>query len=189
MARFKNDNKFVSKLPYTTGSAHRRTVKLSTDGKAGILKSIQEFTNNERVLGYIDEVLVQPMAHYNKEASVILFGGKAQYRNPHKRASIPKSVFNRAPDSVFFEFAEDVVRRLREICPQLIADQVLRIDMFGDLSETKELLLIVNEVEGYEAAQWGAGTGSMSKVSAMNQKQEEYWEVCTYNKQFTHYDQ
>ena len=164
-------------MPYTTGSSNRRTVKPSTDGKAGLLKCIQEFTNNERVLGYIDDVVIQPMARYNKEASVVLFGGEAQYRNPHKMGTISKSVFNHSPDSVFFKFAEDVVRRLREICPQLIANQVLRVDMFGDLSETGELVLIVNEVEGYEAAQWGTGVNAISKTGAMNKKEEEYWEA------------
>jgi len=176
-ARFKNENKFVAKLPYTTGSAHRRTVKPSMDGKPGILKCIQEFTNNERVLGYIDTVVIQPMAHFNKEASVILFGGKAQYRNPHKSGTIKKSVFNHAPDSVFFEFAENVVRKLQEICPQLIADQVLRVDFFGDLSETGELVFIVNEIEGYEAVQWGTGVNAISKTGSMNIKEQAYWEA------------
>ena len=129
------------------------------------------------MLGYIDEVVIQPMARYNKEASIILFGGKAQYRNPHKKGTVSKSVFNHAPDSVYFDFAEDVVRRLKDICPELISEQVLRVDFFGDLSPTGELIFIVNEIEGYEAVQWGTGVNSTSKTGAMSQKETNYWEA------------
>ena len=164
-------------MPYTTSSAHRRTVKPSTGGKAGPFKCIQEFTNNDRVLGYIDEVVIQPMAHHNKEASILLFGGKSLYRNPHKKGTILKSVFNHSPDSVFFEFAEEVVRRMTAICPELIADQVLRVDFFGDLSPTGELFFIVNEIEGYEAVQWGTGVNAITKTGAMQQREISYWKA------------
>jgi hypothetical protein len=174
-ARFKNDDKFVVKLSYTTASSNGKTVKPCYNGKVGILQNIAEFTNNDAVFGYYDEVVIQPMARYNKEASVFLFGGERMFRNPHKDGWISKSVFNHSRDEVFFTFAENVVRRLREICPELIANQVLRVDFFGDLSETGELVFIVNEIEGYEAAQWGTGANSLSKLGNLTTKELSHW--------------
>ena len=174
-ARFRNNNCFVSKLPYTTASYHRKTVKPSKNGKAGIMKSLREFMNNPRIFGYIDEAIIQPLAHYNAEASIFVFGGKAALRNPHKVGTGKKSVFDHSPGKVFDDFAEEVVRKLREICPELIANQVLRVDFFGDISETGELVFIVNEVEGYEARQWGVGVNAISKVGELRALEKAHW--------------
>jgi hypothetical protein len=174
-ARFKNDDKWVVKLPYTTGSSHGRSAKPSYNGKAGILKSLRQLTNNIRYFGYIDEAIIQPMAHYNKEASVFLFGGKAIFRNPHKNGSIRKSVFDRAPDQVFFDFAEEAFKRLKEVCPELISNQVLRFDFFGDINEAGELIFIVNEVEGYEARAWGIRNNAMTGVSQLKTSEQGHW--------------
>lgn len=174
-ARFKNDDKWVVKLPYTTGSSHRRSVKPSYNGRSGILKSIREIKNNPMYFGYIDHAIIQPMAHYNEEASVFIFDGEAIFRNPHKDGWIKKSPFNRVSDSVLFEFAEEVVRKLKEVCPELIANQVLRIDFFGDLCETGELVFIVNEVEGYEAQQWGIRANAITKIAELRDKEKAHW--------------
>ena len=163
-------------MPYTTGSSHRRTAKPSYNGKVGILKSLRELTNNVNIFGYIDEAIIQPMAHYNKEASVFVFGGEAIFRNPHKDGWCKKSVFNRAPDKVFFDFAEEVVKKLKEVCPELISNQVLRIDFFGDLNEDGELIFIVNEVEGFEARAWGIRTNAMTDLSKLKTKEGQHWE-------------
>jgi hypothetical protein len=66
---------------------------------------------------------------------------------------------------------------LKDICPELISDQVLRVDFFGDLSPTGELIFIVNEIEGYEAVQWGTGVNSVSKVGAMALLETAFWEA------------
>jgi hypothetical protein len=174
-ARFKNDDKWVTKLPFTTGSSHGKYAKPSRKGKAGILKSIREFTNNVRVFGYYDEVVVQPMAHYNKEAKVFVFAGEAQFRNPHKDGWIKQSVFGHAPDSVFLKFAEDVVKKLRENFPEFIVNQGLRIDFFGDLTESGELFFIVNEIEGFEARQWGTGVNAADKIGSMKTQEQNHW--------------
>jgi hypothetical protein len=131
--------------------------------------------NNPRIFGYINEAVIQPKAHYNTEASIFVFGGKAMFRNPHKPGTGKKSVFGHSPDKVFEDFAEEVVRKLREICPELIANQVLRVDFFGDLSETGELVFIVNEVEGYEARQWGVGVNALSSIGDLREKEKEHW--------------
>jgi hypothetical protein len=174
-ARFKNGDNFVVKLPYTTGSSHRRTAKPTYNGKAGIMKSLRELTNNPLYFGYIDEAIIQPMARYNKEASVFLFAGKPIFRNPHKSGWNKKSVFNRAPDQVFFDFAEEAARKLKEVCPELISNQVLRIDFFGDVNEAGELIFIVNEIEGFEARAWGIRTNAITLVSDLKMKEKQHW--------------
>ena len=68
------------------------------------------------------------------------------------------------------------MRKLSEICPELIADQTLRVDFFGDISESGELIFIVNEVEGSEARQWGTGSNAISKVGANLAKEIAHWE-------------
>jgi len=59
-------------------------VKPSTDGKVGILKSIQEFTYNERVLGYIDDIVIQPMAHYKKQRRGFCYFVWGRYAVPYR---------------------------------------------------------------------------------------------------------
>jgi hypothetical protein len=115
------------------------------------------------------------MAHYNNEASVFVFGGEAVFRNPHKEGWLKKSVFKHSPDSVFNEFAVSVVKKLQENCPEFIVNQVLRIDFFGDLSETGDLIFIVNEIEGFEARQWGTGVNAIDRVGLLKTKELEHW--------------
>jgi hypothetical protein len=59
-------------------------VKLTADGKVGILKSIQEFTYNERVLGYIDDIVIQPMAHYKKQRRGFCYFVLGRYAVPYR---------------------------------------------------------------------------------------------------------
>ena len=175
--RYKHmNNEFVCKLPYTTNSKYGKTVKYSSNGKNGILVSLREFMNNEEeVVGYIDEAIIQPRAFCNKEASVFVFDGEAQFRNPHK-GSDRFSLFDHSPDKVFKDFAEDVVRRMREVCPELIAFQVLRVDFFGlRFPPEYKLEFVVNEVEGYEARQWGTGVNAVSQIGKLRELEEGQW--------------
>ena len=158
------------KLPYTTGSTHNATVK-SCVGIQGILKKIEEFKNNTRIFGYIPYAVIQPFIHDNSEAKIICFNGKAVSRNPNKRGSSDKSVLGGPKNTPFLsKYAEDVISHLKNSCPNLISEQMLRVDLF---QSSKSNLLIVNEIEGFEAQYVGTHTGnSQCVVSSLI---EEYW--------------
>ena len=49
----------------------------------------------------------------------------------------------------------------------LIADHVLRVDIFGIRDTDDNLNLFVNEIEGYEACAWAKGHGSDKLLSQM----------------------
>jgi hypothetical protein len=175
---FSNEQKkFIVKLPYSTGSAYNATVK-SCIGLPGILKRIEEFQNNPRVYGYFPYIIIQPFVTDNTEAKIVCFDGKAISRNPNKRGSSGRSLLGKGGTStpMLFEFAEEVITKLRVRCPSLISDQVLRVDMFQK-SDTG--LLIVNEVEGFEA-QNVAGYGGDTQFIVSNMTQN-YWESAVTN--------
>lgn len=163
----------MTKLPYTTGGWHRNTSKSSTNGVEGILDNIQAFINNVRILGYIDEVIIQPYWQTNTEASVICFNGEPKYRNKNKTNR--KSGLNRVNSKVCFDFARKVICELKAIAPELMVDGVLRIDFFGELLPNGESRFIVNEVEGFEACDWGTGANAGDKSSLIYVKSKEYW--------------
>ena len=156
--RFKNDNKFCIKLNFTTGSKHNSTVKSSFGGiygKLGILKRIREFRNNKRIVGYFDSLLIQPLIKHNTENKSICFDGECFGANPRKQGSQGTSFFPPVPIHESFNiYAKRIISRFREVCPYLIADQLLRIDYFcedpADFDEVVPAYLL-NEVEGHEA--------------------------------------
>ena len=171
------DREFISKLSYTTAAHHNNSAKRSKGGVAGILKRLKEFTNNPRAFGYIEDVVIQPLILGNREASVVCFDGIPKFRNPHKighrngRSPFPLN----ASDKLFFDFAELVLRELRFICPELIADQILRVDFFGLRLPNGELKFLVNEIEGLEARLWGVGATAGDHLAKIEDQAEEYW--------------
>ena len=140
-------------------------------GIQGILKKIEEFKNNDRIFGYIPYAVIQPFIHDNTEAKIICFNGKAVSRNPNKRGSSGKSVLGGPKNTPFLsKYAEDVIKHLKDSCPNLISEQMLRVDVF---QSSKTNLLIVNEIEGFEAQNVGTRTGNSQL--AVNSLIEEYW--------------
>ena len=92
-------------------------------------------------------------------------------RNPNKRGSSCKSVLGGPKSTPYLsKYAEDVIRHLKDSCPNLISEQMLRVDVF---QSSKTNLLIVNEVEGFEAQNVGTYTGNSQFV--VNSLIEEYW--------------
>jgi hypothetical protein len=72
-----------------------------------------------------------------------------------------------------FKFAEQVIDRLRIICPALVVHQVLRIDLFGFSAYPGEY--IVNEIEGYEAQRAGRGIGGGDVEHQLISLMTTYW--------------
>ncbi len=116
------------------------------------MKSIQEFINNIRINGYIEDVVIQPFWQTNIEASVMCFNSVPMYRNKNKKNR--KSGLNKANNEVCFDFARKVIEELKAVAPELIADGVLRIDFFGEILPDGTRNFIVNEVEGFETCDW-----------------------------------
>jgi hypothetical protein len=46
---------------------------------------------------------------------------------------------------------------MRIICPELVADRILRVDFFGERLPNGKLRFLVNAIEGLEARLWGIG--------------------------------
>ena len=164
---------FMVKLPYTTAGWHNNTIKSSANGVDGILTSIRGFMNNDRVNGYIDEVIIQPYWQMNTEAQVVCFNGDPRYRNKNKIGK--KSGLKKATDAVCFEFAQRVIRELKAAAPELIADGILRIDFFGEPLPDGSISFIVNEIEGYEACAWGTGANAGDKSMQLYESIKKYW--------------
>ena len=164
-------------MSYTTAGHHGNTVKRSVGGVSGILKKLQEFKNNKRIFGYIDDVVIQPLLLSNREASVVCFDGEPKFRNPHKgghkgqRSPFPRST----KDSVFFDYARRVIREVRSACPELIADQILRVDFFGERLPDGTIGFLVNEIESLEARLWGLRTTAGTRLAEVENMVEEYW--------------
>jgi hypothetical protein len=145
-------------------------------GVEGILQKIQEFKNNKNVWGYIHYVIIQPEIPDAYEVKIVCFNGKHVCKNLVKRSNKKgsRSPFKGIKDSAFFDFAETVIAGMRRVCPALVADQVLRIDIFG--FRRYPGLFIVNEIEGYEAQVTGSGLSSSKHMSDINTYLEAYWE-------------
>ena len=169
---YSNNDKFVCKLPFTTNGSHNSTVKFAV-GYPGILESLKQFQRNINIGGYITYAMIQPRIPENTEAKIICFNGIARFRNPNKRSSDGRSPFGGIEEKVFFDFAEHVISVLRRVCPELITDQVLRIDIFGFRDRPGEF--IVNEIEGYEAQRTARGVKAGAKCSGLLNDLEDYW--------------
>ena len=169
---YRNGNKFVCKLPFTTNSQHGSTVKFAV-GFEGIMEMLGQLRKNVNISGYISYAMIQPEIPENCEAKIICFNGKARFRNKHKKSRDGRSPFAGVRDKEFFEFAEHVITVMRRVCPQLISDQVLRIDIFGFRNYPG--MFIVNEIEGYEAQRTATGSKAGELLSALSRDTEEYW--------------
>jgi hypothetical protein len=167
---FHNDDQFVVKLSQSTGSSCRKYAR----GISGIRKAVQEFMNNDRIFGYYSTAVIQPRVPDNTEVKVICFNGEPRFCNPRKNQG-RKSPFKHAPDQVFFDFAQRVIKELREIAPHLIANQVLRVDIFGIRDTDDNLSLFVNEIEGYEACAWGKGADAHKHLCQMAEDLTQSW--------------
>jgi len=146
------------KLNHTTGSKNNSTVKSAfggIHGSKGILKRIQEFRRNKRIVGYFDSLLIQPLIKHNTENKSICFNGECFGANaPRKHGSQGRSFFPPTPIHESFNiYAEQVVSNFRQSCPFLIADQLLRADYYCEDPDDCEIFpsYLLNEVEGYEA--------------------------------------
>ena len=169
---YNNDNKFVCKLPFTTNGKHNSTVKRCV-GYHGILKMLGQFVRNKNIAGYITYAMIQPRIRENAEAKIVCFNGIPKFRNPNKKGDDGRSPFGEVGDEDLFKFARHVIDILRKVCPELISDQVLRIDIFGFRNYPG--MFIVNEIEGYEAQRTGTGTQAGEKSSQLLGNVEDYW--------------
>jgi hypothetical protein len=168
---------FAVKLSYTTAAHHGNTVKRAHGGLSGILQKIKEFTNNPRVYGYFEDIIIQPLILRNREASVVCFDGVPKFRNPHKEGhkNQPSPFPQHAKDELFFGFARKVISDVRSACPSLIADQILRVDFFGERLPDGSLRFLVNEIESLEARLWGVGVLSGDRLSEIKEMGTLYW--------------
>ena len=168
-AKDSNEPQFVIKLPFSTNS---QRIKRGA-GVAGILTALKEFMNDDRVWNYIPSALIQPEIRENAEIKVVCFNGKAIFRNKIKKSKNGRSPFGRKKNIVYFDFAEHVISVLRMLCPEIVSDQILRVDLFG-IREHPGLFL-VNEIEGYESAKWGTGVSAGDNVSRIIVWTTQHW--------------
>ena len=137
----------------------------------GILAKIKEFKNNDLIFGIVDTVIIQPCVPRNSQVSIVCFNGKAVVRNPNKKGSRRSSPFQHSKTELFFRFAETAIERLKEI----IDDQVIRVDIHG-IQHHGQLLLLVNNMEGFETRIWGGATGKGARdVECLKQTRKDYW--------------
>ena len=171
---YSNNDRFVCKLPFTTNSKHNSTVKYVV-GYDGILAALRQFVSNVNIAGYITYAMIQPRIPNNAEVKIICFNGKAKFRNMYKKATDKNALspFKGVNLKEFFDFAEHIIAVLRRICPELITDQVLRIDMFG--FRDRPGVFIVNEIEGYEAQRTGTGLKAAAQLGRLSADVETYW--------------
>jgi hypothetical protein len=76
--------------------------------------------------------------------------------------------FNRMPIATFFAFEEHVIATPKRVCPYTNTRQILRIDIFGFRTTPSPGMIIVNEIEGYEAHKTGAGVTGCDEAGAIN---------------------
>jgi hypothetical protein len=104
----------------------------------------------------------------------VCFNGKAIVKNLHKKGRPgSRSPFRRIKLRRMFDFAEEVITALRLYCPEIVTDQVLRIDIFGFVGQPGKF--IVNEIEGYEAQKTGSGLSGTDKCGSINVMVADYW--------------
>ena len=174
---------FIIKLPFSTNS---QRIKRG-NGVSGIMRALADYIKDDGVWGYIPSALIQPEVSENAECKVICFNGKAQFRNAIKMGKGGRSPFGRTTDRVFFAFAEHAIATLKRLCPAVIADQVLRVDMFGFRHRPGEF--IVNEIEGYESSGWGVGTRAGDHVGRVLIMHKDHWKLLLYELINYHLDQ
>ena len=102
---------------------------------------------------------------------MICFDGKFLGRNPHKEGSGEgrRSTLG-SNDRALGDIAEDMIAQFKAAHPELIADQVLRVDFFRD---SKSGRYILNEVEGFNAQLVGIKSGDPAWVAMT--KAKLYW--------------
>ena len=135
-------NGFVVKVPYTTNQKYRR------------LKTVEDIVRT--VLGHRDQyldvipyVMLQAYLHNTVEYKVVCFNGKAMYEasiDQCNRARGRKKSFSTKQKR--FEFAEEVLQKLKTVCPSLELSSVVRVDIFWCDYLNK---MVVNEFESLEA--------------------------------------
>ena len=127
---------FVIKIPYTTNQKYRKTNSIED-----ILRKIIRL--RDKFYETIPYVMLQPYLHDTVEYKVVCFNGKALYEaqiaNTKKTFSNPKARF---------EFAESVLRKLKERCNFAELSSLVRVDIFWCSSLNK---IVVNEFETLEA--------------------------------------
>lgn len=84
------------------------------------------------------------------------FNGKFICRNPHKNGDGCGASSLGSDDLELGAVAEDMIKRFKLAHPELIADQILRIDFFKDVRSGRYTL---NEVEGFDAQVVGLYSG------------------------------
>ena len=63
---------------------------------------------------------------------------------------------------------------MRIICPELVADRILRVDFFGERLPNGKLRFLVNAIEGLEARLWGIGINAGDRLAKIEAMAEEY---------------
>jgi hypothetical protein len=126
-------------------------------------------------LDFIPYCILQPLIRDNTEAKIILFNGRFVCRNPHKNGTVTGHQSSLgANDAGLGAIAEEMIVRLKANHPQLISDQVLRVDFFQD---TKSQQYILNEVECFNAQIVGLGSGD--SVGTVVDMVINYWKSKT----------
>ena len=102
---------------------------------------------------------------------MVCFNGKMVCRNPHKDGSGSgrRSTLG-SNDNVLGAVAEDMIAQFKAVHPELIADQVLRVDFFRDSQSGRYIL---NEIESFNAMVVGIPSGDAAGSVMM--KAKLYW--------------
>jgi hypothetical protein len=155
---YSNQSKFMLKLGYCCGGQYqgKKIACKSAQGYVDIQEKIAKWLRNEAILGYIPYCLLQPLIRDNTEAKVVLFNGKFICRNPHKDGTGGRRSSLGSDDKALGAIAEEMAARFKASHPQLIDDQILRVDFFQDSTSGQYIL---NEVESFNAQVVGLGGG------------------------------
>ena len=133
-------NQWVVKAPYTTNSEFRKYVT-SLDQVLDQLK-----VASRKYFGRISYVMLQERMHNPLEQKIVLFNGKVHHLARIRQRAGGSKAFVSDQNQVF-EFAEHALLNLKSNCPYIIADGLVRVDIF----EKAPGVFVVNEFESLEA--------------------------------------
>lgn len=115
--------------------------------------------------------MLQPCMKNKRECKVAVFDKKALYVT--YSTSMKRGLTFVLPHiDTLFTFAQNAVNQLSTNCPQsLTSDSLIRVDIF----QNKDLKLVVNEFESFEARIWPADDRNGNILFSVQEKQARFW--------------